>query len=101
VKLQPSYEEKLSVMRGEPSKWEYSFDPKMLPCTAHTRWTAEDWIRFVGDRWFIKSPEQFEAAIRAAERDRNFDRSKALCNEYDSLYPGSYQTFCEGEHDGP
>ena len=52
--MQPDHDTKLRTLRGEKTGWDYRFDPGFLPSTAHTRWTTDDWIQFIGDNWFKK-----------------------------------------------
>lgn len=49
---QPTYAEKLATLLGEKTGWDFLME---VPPVSTYYWTNDDWIRFIGDRWFRKT----------------------------------------------
>jgi hypothetical protein len=54
---QPTHDEKFRTLQGEETGWGYWFN---TPPVQHATWTHEDWIKFIGDRWFRRNTQQQE-----------------------------------------
>lgn len=52
AKMQPTEEEKIATLRGEETGWGYWM--QVPPVSTHL-WNNQDWIRFIGDKWFRKT----------------------------------------------
>lgn len=57
-KEQPTHEQKLRTLQGEETGWGYWISAPPVPAN---QWTNEDWIRFIGTRWYRK------ASVKAQE----------------------------------
>jgi hypothetical protein len=59
MKEQPTHEEKRRTLEGQETGWGYWLTAPPVP-TGH--WSYDDWIRFIGNRWYrknsIKAQEQ-------------------------------------------
>lgn len=51
-KEQPTHDEKLRTLQGEETGWGYWISAPPVP--THL-WTDEDWLRFIGTRWYRKT----------------------------------------------
>lgn len=52
AKEQPTYQVKIATLNGTETGWGYWMQ---VPPVTTALWTDEDWIRFIGDRWFRKA----------------------------------------------
>ena len=50
TKEQPDHATKVRTLNGEDTGWDYRCGVPYV----HHLWTAHDWIRYIGDRWFRK-----------------------------------------------
>lgn len=48
---QPTLEEKRRTLRGEDTGWGYWISAPPVPTNL---WSDDDWIRFIGNRWYRK-----------------------------------------------
>lgn len=51
-KEQPTYQTKVATLNGAETGWGYWMQ---VPPVTTALWTDDDWIRFIGSNWFLKS----------------------------------------------
>lgn len=52
---EPTHEEKLATLRGEDTDWGYWVSVPPVPTTL---WSPDDWIRFIGNRWYRRKDQR-------------------------------------------
>ncbi len=52
MKDEPTHAEKLATLRGEETGWGYWISAPPVPTNL---WSDEDWVRFIGTRWYRKA----------------------------------------------
>jgi hypothetical protein len=46
---QPTLQQKIDTINGQETGWMYMFG---IPGTCTDAWEYDDWIRYIGDKWY-------------------------------------------------